>query len=425
MRFWQSLASAVGLSASTGVAEPRNVMSERLWGIAGQVSLAGQVVTRETGLQLPVVEAVLHRLGSTVSTLPWMVFERISEDETRPAREHPLFNVLHRRPNSRQTSAEFRELMIRDLAWERNFLARIVPGEHPIGALDYIAWPRVLRVERSSDGWVYYTVQRLAPQTGQDVLREDEVFHIRKAPLTADGLRGRPVYETASELLGYAQAVEAFGKLYFANGGSGGGVLEHPGKFSSPAERDDFMEAWRAGGNGLNRHKDRLLLYGVKYNPFSVNNDEAQFNETRREVSYALASQWGMQGHMVNLLDRATNNNIEQQSLEYVIYTVAPPVIAIEQAAERDLLIGQDQDRYFVSMNMAGLLRGDIKSRFMAYAVGRQWGWLSANDVLRLENRNGIGPQGDVYLSPSNMMPAGAAADPAANVLSPKDPANA
>ena len=152
-----------------------------------------------------------------------------------------------------------------------------------------------------------------------------------------------------------------------------------------------------------------MLLNGVKYARQAVANDESQFLETLKEVSIKLCRLWNMPPHMAGILDKATFSNIEQQSTEYVVYTLAPYIAGIEQAAWFDLLIGEDQDEYFVEFNVAGLLRGDFKTRMMGYAQGRQWGWLSVNDIRRLENQPGIGPEGDQYLVPLNMGPAGAA----------------
>jgi HK97 family phage portal protein len=413
------LANSVGLQASS-----RDAWDGRWWGGEVIQSLAGQVVTNDTALQLDVIQSVLERLAGTVSTLPLMVFERTGEDSRRVAREHPLYRVLHTAPNRRQTAQEYRDEQQRHLAWWRNAYARIVPGEDPIDELDPIHPSRVTRVERGSDGWVYYTVQRLAPAMGHDIYREDEIWHIRKAPLTPDGLRGRPVWETARETIGKAQAVEAFGALYFANGGSGGGVLKHPGTFKSKEDEQDFLRSWREGGSGLNRHRDRLLKYGVDYDRFTVNNDEAQFLETLKEVGVKLCRLWNMPPHLVGMLDKATFSNIEQQSIEYVVHTLAPWIAAWEQAAARDLLIGADRERYFVEFNVAGLLRGDFKTRWQAYAWGRQWGWLSINDVRRLENMDPVA-DGDAYLQPLNMVPAGSAPPAGADGGDPKDPANA
>lgn len=388
------------LAAAAGFEPRRDAFGNSWWSTSGAASLAqaGQWVTCETGLQHWAVQAVLEALASPISSLPLGVFERLEDDKRRPAREHPLHAVLHR-GTGRQTAQEFRDEQARHLAWWRNAYAIIHPAADggPVGDLEQVHPSRVSRVERGADGWVYYWIRRLPPAVGEDVYREDQIWHVRKAPLTPDGLRGAPVWETARETLGKAMAVEQFGSLYFANGGSGGGVLEHPGSFKDKAAQEEFLDAWRAGGSGLNRHKDRLLLHGVKYTPFTVKNDEAQFLETKKQAGYEIAALWNMPPHRVGMLERATNNNIEQQSIEFVVYTLGPWIAALEQAAQRDLLVGPDRERFYVEFNVAGLLRGDIKTRYAAYFQARQGGWLSVNDIRRLENMDPVGPVGDDY----------------------------
>lgn len=398
-RFLSPLAAAAGFEVRQD--------SERLWS-TGPVTMAasGQWVTNETASQLDVVQSVLGRLAGSISTLPMMVFERLDGDERRPAKDHPLARLLRSRPNRRQSSQEYRDEQQLHLGWWRNCYARIIPGDDPIGELEPIHPSRVVNVARGPNGRIYYTIRRLAPDVGFDVYSEDDIHHIRKAPLTDDGLRGKPVWETARETLGRALAVEMFGALYFANGGSGGGVLKHPGNFKSKEDEAAFLETWRAGGSGANRHRERLLKFGVEYQPLNIPNDEAQFLETLKETSVKVSRLWNMPPHLVGILDRATFSNIEQQSIEYVVHTLAPWISAWEQGVGRDLLIGKDQDRYFVEINVAGLLRGDLKARFEAYMQGRQGGWLSINDIRRIENMNPI-ENGDDYLQPLNMAPAG------------------
>ena len=420
MGFWSTLAETLTLgliadgSDGLGV-RPPDPMDPRFWGAVETSTLAGQQVSARSVLQNDVVQSVLARISGTISTLPLMVFERLAEPdedgaERRPAREHPLYDLLHSQPTVSppvQTAQEWRQQLVFELAFWRNSYHEIVQGpDGEVAELIPIHNERVLNIERRA-GRVYYTVRRL-DGTGQDVYRDDEIMHIRMAPLTEDGLRGQYVWETARETFGRAQAVEAFGALYFRNGGSGGGTLEHPGHFKDKEEQSNFLETWRQGGSGLNRHRDRLLLYGVKYTPFSVKNDEAQFIDTLKEMAVKICRLWNFPPHMAGILDKATFSNIEQQSVEFVVYCIAPWVSALEQAFRRDLLIGpDDRKRYFLEFNVAGLLRGDWKSRYQGYAWGRQWGWLSANDVRRFENMNPIGAAGDVYLSPLNMTPAG------------------
>ncbi len=427
------VATGLGFSAS---ATPINLDDPRLWGGQTMSTMSGIAVSPDLALGLDIVQSVLRRLSGTISTMPLMVYERLEFDADpnddadaqtithkpppaaagspkRPLKGHPLSKLLRRRPNRRQTAQEFWAGYAWDLAFWHNAYAQIMPDAstgHPIGELIPIAPARVLEIQRrprsDPNGKVFYRVKNLDPNQWDIWIPEDEMFHTRLAPLRADGLAGIPIFESAKETFGRAIAVEQFGSLYFANGGSGGGVLEHPGNFKTKEDRDLFLESWRQGGNGLNRHKDRLLLFGLKYTPFSVNNDEAQFLETLKEYAVKICRLWNMPPHLVGILDKATFSNIEQQSIEYVVHTIAEMVSAIEQAVGRDLLIGDDQDNLFVEFNLAGLLRGDFKTRMMGYSFGRQWGWFSANDVRALENMAPIGEQGDIYLTPLNMSDA-------------------
>lgn len=386
---------------------PLRADDPRAWGAGGTtIAQSGVSVTEESAAQLGVILAVQEVLAGTCSTLPFMVFER-SGDAKRPATSSPIYRILHSRPNDRQTAQEFRDEQTRHLVFHRNCYARILSADGaPISGLEIIHPSRVLRVERGSDGRVYYTVAPLG--TGaQETLRDDEIWHIRKAPLTVDGLRGIPVWETGREEIGRALAVEYYGSRFFRNSGKGGGLLKHPGRFASKADREEFWEAWRMRSTGEMQHSDRLLTHGVEYVPSNLRNDEAQFIETLKQCEVKVARLWQMPPHRVGILDRATNNNIEHQGIDYVVHTAAPWVSAWEEAASRDLLIGEERDRLFCEMNVSGLLRGDIAARYKAYAAGRQWGWLCVNDIRRLENMEPIGAEGDRFLEPQNMRSPG------------------
>lgn len=420
MGFWDRL-SAMLPGERAGERSP---IQERWWGQPGLMSAAGMAVTPQTVEQLDVVQGCQENLAGAISTLPIMVFSRIkggaaqndeSEDDSEdgddasdagePAPDHPLYRVLHDAPNDRQTSQEFFDEMVRHLSYWRNFYAKIVTGDDgsAIGSLEIIH-PRFLQtIERKSDGHVWYTFVQ-AKGFGSYMLRDDQVWHIRKAPLTDDGLRGKPVFETSKELFGKMMATENFGAQFFRNG-TNGGIITLPGFFKDKEEQENFIGAWREAGNGPNRHKDRILQRGATYTFDNVQNDKAQFLETLKQYEIKACRIWNMPPHRVGILDRSTFSNIEQQSVEFVMYTLAPFVAAIEQAIWRDLLLGDPN--YFVQLNVAGLLRGDLKTRYAAFALGRQWGWLSVNDILKMENRKTIGKKGDVYLEPTNMKPSG------------------
>lgn len=382
----------------------RNPGDERWWTGAGHSTEAGIAVTRDNVAGLDIVGAIREALASSVSTLPLMVYRSGPNDSRSAARDHRLFSLLHDRPNSEQTAQEFRYEMIWHLAFERNAYAIIrAEGDNPVAALMPVHPSRVHKVERDRQGYRWYTIKALG--TGQDVvLRDDYVWHLRRGPLTEDGLRGRPIYDTDRETFAKALAVEAYGARWFRNSGMSGGVIKHPGQFKTKEDRQAFLNAWRESSTGASQHRDRLLTHGADYTPHSVQNDQAQFLETVRHAEIKICGLWNMPPHRVSRLDKATFSNIEQQAIEFVTHTLAPYITGFEQAAMRDLLMDDERARYTVEHNVDGLLRGDTAARYAAYATGRQNGWLSINDIRRKENLNPI-PGGDEYLQPLNMQP--------------------
>lgn len=402
MAFWQRL-----FGGDPELTRDRDMWGARAWGGSSYVSTSGQIVTAETTLSLDAVQGCLEALGGSVSTISFKLFERGENGARREATEHPLYRVLHDRPNASQTAQEFRDEQQRHLAYYRNCYALILSdGSAPVTGLLPIHPSRVSRIERDGDGTVWYEVRGLGTGATERI-RGDMMWHLRKAPLTVDGLAGRPVFETARETIGRALAVEDYGSLWFNNSGLSGGVLKHPGGFKSVEDREAFLENWRAGRRGPNAHSDRLLTHGVDYVPYSVKNNEAQFLETMKHNELKICRIWQMPPHRAGILEESQYANIEQQSIDYVMYTLAPYISAWEQGVSRDLLVGQERERYFAEFNVSSLLRGDIAARYAAYAVARQWGWLSVNDIRKLENQMPV-TGGDEYLRPLNMSPVGA-----------------
>lgn len=399
-----------------GFRRPKNT-EERLWtGMLGMPTSSGVIVTADSAYELDIVQAVLEALSGTISTLPIKVFERRPNGGKAEITDHYLATLLRRRPNSRMTVQEFFDEQQRHLMFWRNAYSRIVidEGGRPVSLEPY--HPSRLQEIVREDGRFYY-IFRPAGGTGQvEKIQEDLVWHVRKAPLTVDGVRGVPIFESARETFGRALAVEKYGARYFKNSGKTGGTLQHPGHFKSAEDREEFLRNWRASVSGENQHADRLLTHGVTYTPANISNDEAQFIETINQMETKVCGLWSMPPHRVSRLARATNNNIEHQGLEYVVHTVAPYVAAWEQSAENVLLVTQEDFRrgVFVEFAVDGLLRGDISARYRAYAIARQWGWLSVNDIRKIENLDPLGSDGDVYLQPLNMQPAGTPAEPGA-----------
>jgi HK97 family phage portal protein len=413
---------------SIDVASPRDQWDPRFWGaLGGGQSMAGVLVSDHNVSQLGAVQSVRYGLSSAISTLPVSVYRRGANGAREALPDHPVSRLLGVRPNDLNSPAEFIAEIGWHLSYYRNAFCRILPpgdrlGPQPygLGGLEIIHPRRLALIERRYDGRLYYTfnppatiVQNASLKT--ETYRDDEIWHLRSNPLREDGLLGEPIFETAKQVFGRAIAVHEYGDIWFTNFGGTGGIIEHPGTFKSKEEQDDFLDTWRSAGTGRNRHRDRLLKYGAKYSPLQVKNTDAQLLETEDASDTAVFGLWSFPPHRAGRLKRSTNNNIEQQGSEFVVYCLAPLAIAIEQAAERDLLLDNDDNSLFIEFNFAGLLRGDLKTRYGAYLIGRQGEWLSANDILRMENMSPrMDPGGDKYENPLTKDSAGDGADASA-----------
>lgn len=220
-----------------------------------------------------------------------------------------------------------------------------------------------------------------------------------------DGLVGYSPIAMAKNAIGLAQATEDYGASFFANGAAPGGVLEHPGTIKDPSR---VRESWQQTfGGARNGNKVAVLEEGMKYTPISVSPEQAQFLETRKFQLNEIARIFRIPPHMIGDLEKSSFSNIEQQSLEFVKYTLDPWVVRWEQAITKTLLNPREKQQLFVKFNVEGLLRGDYQSRMEGYAVARQNGWMSANDIRELENLDRIDEVdgGDLYLVNGNMLP--------------------
>ena len=242
-------------------------------------------------------------------------------------------------------------------------------------------------------------------ENGSVTLKPSDVLHI--PGLGFDGLVGYSPIAMAKNAIGMAIACEEYGAKFFANGAAPSGVLEHPGTIKDPTR---VREAWQSqfGGSG-NSGKVAVLEEGMKYTPISISPDQAQFLETRKFQINEIARIFRVPPHMVGDLEKSSFSNIEQQSLEFVKYTLDPWVIRWEQSIARALFSAEEKKEYFVKFNLEGLLRGDYVSRMNGYSIARQNGWMSANDIRELENLDRIPAEdgGDLYLINGNMLPLG------------------
>ena len=276
----------------------------------------------------------------------------------------------------------------------------------------YPLMPNKMTVDRDQSGRLFYSYQRGTEDPGaigsssRVTLSPSDVLHI--PGLGFDGLIGYSPIAMAKNAIGLAIATEEYGAKFFANGAAPSGVLEHPGTIKDPQR---VKESWNSAYQGsANAHKIAVLEEGMKYTPIGIAPEQAQFLETRKFQINEIARIFRVPPHMLADLEKSSFSNIEQQSLEFVKYTLDPWVVRWEQSMCRVLFSESEKPAYFIKFNVDGLLRGDYASRMSGYATARQNGWMSANDIRELENLDRIAPElgGDLYLINGAMMLLGA-----------------
>ena len=369
-------------------------------------STAGKNVTERSAMQMTAVYSCVRVLSEAVASLPLHVYKYRSDGGKEKAIDHTLYRLLHDEPNPEMTSFVFREtLMTHLLLWGNAYAQVIRNGKGEVIAL-YPLMPNRMQVNRNEKGQLYYqytTSSDDAPtmEGSTVVLMPEDVLHI--PGLGFDGLVGYSPIAMAKNAIGLAMATEEYGAKFFANGAAPSGVLEHPGTLKNP---DKVRESWNATfGGSHNANKVAVLEEGMKYTPISISPEQAQFLETRKFQINEIARIFRVPPHMVGDLEKSSFSNIEQQSLEFVKYTLEPWLVRWEQSMVRSLLTPSEKQEYFIKFNVDGLLRGDYASRMSGYATARQNGWMSANDIRELENLDRIPAEdgGDLYLINGNM----------------------
>ena len=393
----------------------KNSLSSSIFSPFFGCTSSGKNVNEKTAMQVTAVYSCVRILSEAIAGLPLHTYKYTKNGSKEKAVNHPLYNLLHDEPSPEMTSFVFRETLMSHLLLYGNAYAQILRnGKGEITAL-YPLSPNRMTVDRAQNGEIYYCYSKNNEDNptlkgmGQIYLRHEDIFHI--PGLGFDGLVGYSPISMAKNAVGMAIACEEYGAKFFANGASPGGVLEHPSTIKDP---EKLRQSWNSLFRGSsNSHQIAVLEEGMKYQPIGISPNEAQFLETRKFQINEIARIFRIPPHMIGDLEKSSFSNIEQQSLEFVKYTLDPWVVRWEQSIHRALLLESEKKDYFVKFNVDGLLRGDYQSRMNGYATGRQNGWLSANDIRELENMDKISDElgGNLYLvngSTTKLQDAGA-----------------
>ncbi|MGD9938621.1 MAG: phage portal protein [Clostridia bacterium] len=367
--------------------------------IAGSRSASGEIVNHESALAVSTVYACVRIIGETVGSLPLRVYHRMDKGGKERAVTHPLYNLLSARPNPWQTPMEFGEQMIEHLALRGNYYGGIIRAGDIITDIIPLHPDRV-EVKQLQDYSLMYEVTR---KDGTKMpLLQREVLHIRAMPGT-DGITGRSVLGHQKDLIGAAMATQKYSGRLFKNDATPGVVITYP-KSLTEAALKRLKESWGDQYSGENVRKTAILEDGASIEKLSMNADEAQFMGTRRLQRSEIASLFRVPLILLQAdEDVATYASAEQFMLSFLVHCIRPWLVRIEQAMHRSLFTVPRY--YYPQYNAEAILRGDINTRYKAYSVGRQWGWLSVNEIRDREDMNPI-EGGDTYLEPLNMTDA-------------------
>ena len=365
-------------------------------------AVSGEQVDEKSAMQIATVYACVRLLAESVAQLPLHLY-RYTDSGTgkEMAVDHPLYSIIHRQPNPEMTSFTWRETMMVHLLLYGNAYCQITRDGRNSVVRAYPLLAENVEVDRDEHGEIYYIYHAYTDETpgekNKDIfLRREEVLHV--PGLGFNGLVGFSPIAMMKNSLGSTLAVEKYGSAFFKNGAQPSGVLEHPGVLKNPEKiRQNWSDVY---GGANNAHKIAVLEEGMSYKAISLPPEDSQFLSTRQFGVEEICRIFRVPPHMVQDLQRATFNNIEHLAIEFVMHTLMPWLVRIEQAIIKDVLIDEEKNEFFPKFNVDGLMRGDYKSRMEGYAVAITNGIMSVNDVRKLEDLDPLDENegGDLHL---------------------------
>jgi HK97 family phage portal protein len=341
--------------------------------------------------------ACVRIIATTLASLPFHVYERV-RDGKRRADDHPVSRLLHDSPNPEMTAFSFIEAMQAQVSNTGKAFAEIVFNRR--GYPEEL-WPlapgtcQPRRNEKTGNLEYYF------PKSGA-VLPAWKILHI--PGLGFDGLNSFSPVTLFRQSFGLGLAIEEYGARFFGQGTNVGGFLEHPNKLSETAYERLKVEMANKYQGLQNSHGVILLEEGMKYTKLGMSMEDIQFIESRKITAVEMARIHGVPPHLIADLEHATFSNIEEQSIEAVVYLFRPWAIRWEQAINAKLFTSEERRRYYSRYEIDGLLRGNIESRYKAYGIGLQQGFLNRDEVREKEDMNPIPDgKGKQYFVPLNL----------------------
>lgn len=354
----------------------------------------GIKVTESNAMRHSIVYACVKVLSESISSLPLVLYKEDEKGNRTKAKDHKLYYLLNTQPNNEVTTMQWRETMTASICLSGNHFTQIIKnGAGDIIQLWLLDTKRITVKRLTSTGelvFIYnYSANLLEKKPKQYAFKFDEVLNI--AGLSFDGICGISPIAHERESIALSIAMERHGSTFFGNGASPSGMFSIEGELSDEAfkrMKDDFEKSYTGMKNS---NKPMILEGGAKFSPITMTNTDSQFLEGRRYQKEDIAMLYRVPLHMLNDLAKASYNSIEQLSLSFVIYTLTPWLVRIEQCMNRDLLTEKEKkEGYYIKHNLAALLRGDSKTRFENYDKAIKSGIYTINDVLAKEDMNKI-----------------------------------
>jgi len=366
----------------------------------GRESVSGVRVSEGVALSLSAYYCGVSMIARTIASLPLNVYRRDGRKRD-VADGHPVHWLLHNAPNPHMTAMSMRQSWLLHAIGRGNCYGEIVRDGRGQIAQIWPLLPTTTKPILDDEGELWYEIRPWEEEVRY--LRAADVLHV--PGLGFDGIVGCGLLQVAGNAIGLNAAQDQYAAKFFRNGGTISGAIESPNVLKQETF-DRLKREIAEKFTGLeNAHRVAILEAGLKFNPLNPTHEEAQLIETRRFSVEEWARWLNMPPHKLKEMSKATFSNIEHQNIEWVVDTLRPWLVAFEQEFNRKLF--RKQDIFYTKHVVEGLLRGDLKTRYDAYAVARNWGWMSADDVLELEDRNPLpGDQGSMYLVPANMQPA-------------------
>ena len=399
-------------------AVPLSLSSFLSWMGAGEPTASGEIINVANALQISAVYSCVRLIAESVASLPLVIYE-CHADGTRERVDHDLTWILANEPNDEMSAATFWESFAGSVAISGNGYAEIIRDRGGNSRGLYPLHSGVTQPRRLNNGELVYVTTSGMPNGRERIILKEDVVH---CPLFCfDGLKGFSPITQARQMLGLARAAEKFGAKFFGNGAYPGGLLTpEVGNNVTDKQKADLKESWERSYGGENQKRVAVLGGAWKWQQISISPEDSQFIGTQQYTRSQIAGLFRVAPHMIGDTTRLSNNNHENQSLQFVTDTLRPYLNRIEKELVRKLMprTGQKAYKYEIEFDVSERMRGDFVTTQQGLALGRQWGWLSANDVRRALGMNPGGKELDIYLSPLNMADADV-------VLNPPEPPKA